>query len=306
MKEIGGKVAIVTGASRGLGKYVAEALFDHGVKVLLTARSAEELEAVRAAFDRKGTRSVAVAGDITDEAFRARLVTEAVERFGALDILVNNAGMDDPRRITDVTLEGVRSMFDLNVVALIDMTIKVLPPMLAQGSGHIVNMASMAGLAPVPYASVYSASKHAIIGFSASIRYELEDQGIEVSAVCPNFVSEAGLFHDNTDGQTGAVPTVTPTQVADAVIKAIRGNKERVLVTPAFMKFTPVGVGVSPKLVARLARMTGSYAAMQGVADRHQPEAPAPAVAPPATPPAAITNGAAPAPARRTRAKKES
>ena len=303
MKEIGGKVAIVTGASRGLGKYVAEALFDHGVKLLITARSAGELESVRAAFDRKGTRSLAIAGDITDEAFRARLVAEAVEHFGSLDILVNNAGMDDPRRITDVTLDGVRSMFDLNVVALIDMTMKALPPMLAQGSGHIVNMASMAGLAPVPYASIYSASKHAIIGFSASIRYELEDQGIEVSAVCPNFVSEAGLFHDNTGGQTGEVPTVTPTQVADAVIKAIRGNKERVLVSPAFMKFTPVGVGVSPKLVARLAKMTGSYAAMQGVADRHQAE---PQPEPVEPPPAATTNGTAPAAPRRTRAKKES
>ena len=299
MKEIGSRVAIVTGASRGLGKYIAEALFDHGVKVLLTARNAEELEAVRASFDRQGSRSAVVAGDITDEAHRARLVSESQARFGGLDILVNNAGTDDPKRITDVTLEGVKSMFDLNVVALIDMTMKVLPPMLEQGRGHIVNMASLAGLAPVPYASVYSASKHAIIGFSASIRHELADQGIEVSAVCPNFVSEAGLFHDNTEGQTGRVPTVTPTQVADAVIKAITGNRERVIVSPAFMKLTPAGVGISPGLVARLGKMTGSYEAMREVADRHQaaaatsPAPPAPAAAPPATP------------ARRTRARKE-
>jgi short-subunit dehydrogenase len=293
MKEIGGKVAIVTGASRGLGKTVAETLFDHGVKLLVTARSADELEAVRAGFDRKGTRSIAIAGDITDEEHRARLIAAALSHFGSLDILVNNAGTDDPRRITEVTLEGVSSMFNLNVVALIDMTMKALPTMLAQGSGHIVNMASLAGLAPVPYSSVYSATKHAIIGFSASIRYELEDQGIEVSAVCPYFVSDAGLFHDNTEGQTSGIPTVTPTQVADGVIKAITGNHERVLVSPAFVKFTPVGVGISPKLVARLGRMTGSYEAMRAVADRHRAEE---------TP--AATNGSAAAPARRSRAKK--
>jgi len=296
MKEIGGKVAIVTGASRGLGKHVAEALFDHGVKLLITARSADELEAVRASFDRRGTRSVAIAGDITDDAHRARLVQQALARFGSLDILVNNAGTDDPKRITNVTLDGVRSMFDLNVIALIDMTLKALPPMLQQGRGHIVNMASLAGLAPVPYASVYSATKHAIIGFSASIRYELEDQGIEVSAVCPNFVSEVGLFHDNTDGQTEGVPTVTPTQVADAVIKAITGNRERVVVSPAFMKLTPAGVGISPKLVARLGKLTGSYAAMRDVADRHQGQAAA----------TVDTNGKAPAPFGRSRTKKES
>ncbi|GAC1328024.1 MAG: hypothetical protein NVSMB17_02890 [Candidatus Dormibacteria bacterium] len=268
MKDIGGKVAIVTGASRGLGRYIAEALFDHGVKVIITARSADELEAVRTSFDRRGTRSVAIAGDITDAAHRARLVQEAVQRYGSLDILVNNAGTDDPRHITDVTDEGVAAMFDLNVVALVNMTRQVLPTMIAQHSGQVVNIASMAGLAPVPYASVYSATKHAVVGFSASIRYELEDTGVGVSVVCPNFVSEAGLFHENTGGDTGAVPTVTPTAVADAVVGAITGNKERVLVSPAYVKLTPTIVGMSPGIVARLGKLTGAYAAMEGIADR--------------------------------------
>ena len=305
MKEIGGRVAIVTGASRGLGKHIAEALFDHGVKLLVTARSADELETVRASFDRKGTRSIAVAGDITDEAHRVRLVQEALAHFGSLDILVNNAGTDDPKRITDVTVDGVRSMFDLNVVSVIDMTIKALPPMLAQGRGHVCNISSLSGLAPVPYASVYSATKHAIVGFSTSIRYELEDQGVEVSVVCPNFVTEAGLFHDNTGGQTEGVPSVTPAQVADGVIKAITGNKERVVVSPPFVKLTPLAVGISPRLVARLGKLTGSYDAMLGVADRHQAEA-ATKAAQPAAARKASTTGATTGSARRPRAKKES
>ncbi|MFN2464124.1 MAG: SDR family NAD(P)-dependent oxidoreductase [Candidatus Dormibacteria bacterium] len=272
MKEIGGRVAIVTGASRGLGRYIAETLFDHGVKVLMTARGADELESARVSFDRTGSRSLAIAGDITEEKHRARLVKEAVKHFGTLDILVNNAGTDDPRRITDVDVPGVRAMFDLNVVALMDMTMKVLPVLLAKGEGHIVNMGSAAGLAPVPYASIYSATKHAIVGFSESIRYELEAEGIGVSVVCPTFVSEAGLFHENSGGDTSGTPTVTPTQVADAVIKAITGNRDRVVVGPPLMRMAPISVGLSPNLTARVARMSGSFDAMRDIADRRRAE----------------------------------
>jgi short-subunit dehydrogenase len=273
MREIGGRVAIVTGASRGLGRHIAEALFDHGVKLIVTARDAEQLESVRASFDRRGTRSVAVPGDITDPTHRRRLVEAAQSRFGALDILVNNAGNDHPEPFIEVSLDDVRAMFELNVIALIDMTQTALRPMLVQGEGQVVNMASMAGLAPVPYASIYAATKHAIVGFSESLRYELEDAGIGVSVVCPSFVRDAGLFHDNSAGETSGVATVSPTEVADAVLKAITANKGRVIVSPPLVKLTPLLEGISPHLVARAARLTGSYDAMKAVAERLKEEA---------------------------------
>ncbi|MDQ6749012.1 MAG: SDR family NAD(P)-dependent oxidoreductase, partial [Candidatus Dormibacteraeota bacterium] len=173
MKEIGGRVAIVTGASRGIGRHIAETLFDHGLKVVVAARNAEELEAVRAGFDRSGKRSLAVPGDVTDASQRAALLEAARGRFGDLDILVNNAGNDHPEAFADTSLERIAGMFNLNVIALMDLTRLVLPAMLTRGEGHIVNMASVAGLAPVPFASVYSATKHAVIGFSQSLRFEV-------------------------------------------------------------------------------------------------------------------------------------
>jgi short-subunit dehydrogenase len=295
MKDIGGRVAVVTGASRGLGKQIAETLFDHGLKIVVTARNADELEGVRAGFDRSGKRSLAVAGDITDPAHRARLLEAASARFGELDILVNNAGNDHPEAYADTTLARIQGMFDLNVIALMDLTRLALPPMLARGQGHIVNIASVAGLAPVPYASVYSATKHAIVGFSQSLRFEVLEDGVGVSVVCPGFVREAGLFHDNTGGETSSQPTVTPQAVADAVVKAITGNRDRVIVSPAMLKLTPLVTGLSPSLPARVARMTGAYAAMRGVAERLKAEE---AVTP-------AGNGATPPkPRRATRPKK--
>jgi short-subunit dehydrogenase len=145
-----------------------------------------------------------------------------------------------------------------------------------------VNLASVAGLAPVPFASTYSATKHAIIGFSQSLRYEVAESGVGVSVVCPGFVREAGLFHENSGGDTSAQPTVTPEQVADAVVKAITGNRDRVIVSPPMLKLTPLVNGLSPAVTARVARLSGSYAAMEGIAARlkQQEEADSAAKAP--------------------------
>ena len=274
MKDIGGKVAVVTGASRGLGRAIAQTLFDHGMKVVISARSEDELEDFRKQLDRAGTRSLAVPTDVTSHADRLGLVEAAKRKFGDIDVLVNNAGTDHPEFFADADFGRIERMVDLNVVALMAMTHSVLPDMLERHSGQIVNIASMAGLAPVPYATVYSATKAAVIGFSQSLRYEVSDRGVGVSVVCPYYVRDAGLFYVNSGGQTSQ-QTVSPEDVGDAVVSAITGNRARVIVSPPIVKLTPILTALSPSLTYFASKTTGAAGEMAKMADNlAQKEAP--------------------------------
>ena len=265
MKDIGGKVAVVTGASRGLGRAIAQALFDHGMKVVISARGGADLDAFQKQLDRSGSRSLAVAADVTSAADRAALLAAARKKFGAVDVLVNNAGTDHPEFFADADFSRVEAMVTLNVTALMGMTQAVLPEMLERRSGQIVNIASTAGLAPVPYAAVYAATKAAVIGFSQSLRYEVAEHGVGVSVVCPNFVREAGLYHDNSGGE-GKVPTVSPEHVGESVVSAITRDRARVIASPPAVKVAPILTAIGPGLTYFASKRTGSDAEMRKMA----------------------------------------
>jgi short-subunit dehydrogenase len=267
MKDIGGKVVVVTGACRGLGRAIAQALFDHGMKVVISARGADELAETQKRLDRSGARSLAIPADITRAADRVGLLAATKAKFGTVDVLVNNAGTDHPEFFADADFGRIERMVDLNLVALMAMTQLVLPEMIERHSGHIVNIASVAGLAAVPYAAVYSATKHAVIGFSQSIRYEVAEHGVGVSVVCPSFVREAGLYHENSAGAEKKQPTVSPEEVGDAVVSAITGDRGRVVVSPAMVKLAPYLTAVSPDLTYFASKRTGADRAMRGMAD---------------------------------------
>jgi short-subunit dehydrogenase len=266
MKDIGGKVAVVTGASRGLGRAIAQTLFDHGMKVVVSARGAEELESFRKQLDRGGSRSLAVPADVTSDSDRADLVASAKRKFGTIDVLVNNAGTDHPGLFIDEDFEDVRRMVDLNLVSVMGLTQLVLPEMLERRAGHIVNISSMSGLAPVPYATTYSATKAAVIGFSQSLRYEVSDRGVGVSVVCPYYVRDAGLFYVNSGGDTSKQSTVSPDEVGDAVVSAITGDRARVIAGPAVVKLTPLLTALSPGLTYFASRKTGNAKSMERAA----------------------------------------
>jgi short-subunit dehydrogenase len=256
------------------------------MKVVLAARNGKQLEAERKKIDKSGERTLAVAVDITNETGREALLDAATKRFGQVDVLVNNAGTDHPESFVDADFAGIEQMIELNVAAPMRLTQMVLPEMLRRASGHVVNIASMAGLAPVPYAVSYATTKHAVIGFSESLRYELEDSGVGVSVVCPSYVSEAGLFHENSGGDTSGAQTVTPADVAAGVVKAIVANRARVMVAPPLAKFAPMLRAVSPALIYKAQKIEGSTGAMKGMADRLAAEASngAPLAAAPARP----------------------
>ncbi|MVN85746.1 SDR family NAD(P)-dependent oxidoreductase [Deinococcus sp. HMF7620] len=178
-------VVLLTGASSGIGRATAEELADLGYALVLAARRADDLRALALRLDASGGRVIAVPADVTDNASRRALVAAALAHFGRIDVLVNNAGVTvergwwwddpDPLRVLRVNLE-----------APIELTRLVLPAMRARGSGHIVNIGSVAGRAATN--GLYSASKFGLRGFSLALRRELLGSGVTVSLVAPGFV----------------------------------------------------------------------------------------------------------------------
>jgi uncharacterized protein len=187
--DYAGKVAIITGASAGIGESLAKRLAARGVKVALAARRADRLAAVKEAIENAGGEAYDVVCDVTLEEDNHRLVQETFDRWGRLDLLVLNAGRGNTTSIEDTAAATLESIFQLNVFALYYATRAALPVMKKQGSGHIITVASMAGKLGLPYMNAYVAAKHAAVGFSNALRLELLETGIEATVVCPAAVA---------------------------------------------------------------------------------------------------------------------
>ncbi len=231
MKDLRGANAIVTGASRGLGVHIADALAAQGANLVLAARSPEGLATTVRVAEARGVRARAVACDVTSRDDLERLVETAEAEFGSIDILINNAGLEATGTLAEISFDEIDAVLRTNLSAAIWLTKMVLPGMLQRRKGAIVGVSSMAGKVGVAYESIYAASKHGLNGFTDSLRSELDGSGVTVSVVCPTFVSGAGMW---ADAHAGAAPLfareVTPEKVAAGVIKAVHGTPE-VLVT---------------------------------------------------------------------------
>jgi NAD(P)-dependent dehydrogenase (short-subunit alcohol dehydrogenase family) len=185
------KVAIVTGASSGIGAALAGRLAREGASVVIAARRKQKLDELAASLISSGGTVVAIPTDVTDPARAGGLVAETIKRFGRLDILVNNAGRGHFASVEDTTDEVLLSMFAVNALSLWYTTRPALRQMKKQGSGHIINIASMAGKLGYPFNSAYVAAKHACVGFTHALRMELLETDIHASVVCP-----AGVLTD--------------------------------------------------------------------------------------------------------------
>ena len=185
------RVAIITGASSGIGASLAELLAREGATVVLAARREPLLKALADRIRIAGGRAIAYRCDLTERAEAEGLIHSTVKEYGRLDILVNNAGRGHFASIEDTTDEVITRMFALNVVPLWYTTRPALPIMKRQRSGHIINIASMAGKLGYPYNSAYVAAKHAVVGFTHALRQELAETGIHATVVCP-----AGVLTD--------------------------------------------------------------------------------------------------------------
>src|SRR5882724_1052821 len=207
-----GRVAIVTGASTGIGRATAEMLVDRGARVTIFARSAEALHAVVA----KNGDMLAVDGDVSDPAAIERLFAETESRFGECDVLVNCAGMIDPVLLVDVTPEQWDRMFSVNVRGTYLATRRALPSMIARRAGAIVNVASISGvIGPQKFPGYvsYAASKAAVIAMAEVLAVEVRQYGIRVNSVSPGSV-DTKMW---AEASGGAPASMTPEEVAEVI-----------------------------------------------------------------------------------------
>jgi short-subunit dehydrogenase len=187
--EIRNKVVLITGASSGIGAGVARRLVKEGAKVALAARRKELLEDLAEELTAKGGQALSLQVDVTDHAEIQQMINATLGKYGRLDVLVNNAGLGYSADVKDIDPAKLRLQVAVNLVGLIECAQAALRPMLSQGSGHIINVSSLAGLVGAPGSSVYSATKFGVIGFSDSLRREVHKHGVLVTTFCPGFVA---------------------------------------------------------------------------------------------------------------------
>ena len=187
-----GKVALVTGGSKGVGRGVADALAAEGCHVCICSRNEEEVRRAAGEIGEVGSggaRVLAVAADLTDGEDRGRLVEETVRELGAIDVLVNNAGtVGGGSTLEDTSLEMWRGVFELNLFAAVDLVKRIVPGMRERGWGRIVNISSENGTQPYPDMISYSASKGALDNFSKALSKQYASDGILVNTVSPAFI----------------------------------------------------------------------------------------------------------------------
>ncbi len=238
MKDLKGKTAVVTGASRGLGPYIARALAGEGMHLVLAARSASELEDVAASLRAGGAQAIAVPANVAAAADREALVAAAGREFGAVDVLVNNAGIERTYPYHLIDPVDIEHIIAVNLTAPMLLTRSVLPGMLERRRGHVVNVSSIAGKVGPPYNEPYAATKAGLIGFTESLRAECHGTGVSASVVCPGFVAEAGMFETSRREHPVQLPRLlgatTPAAVARAVVRVIKRDLPEALVSPGF------------------------------------------------------------------------
>ncbi len=240
MKDLNGRTVLLTGASSGIGPYIARRLREEGARLILTARRTAELDKLAAQV---GEARV-ISADVSRRTEVERLAKEA----GEVDVLVANAGVEALGRLVTRSLDEIDNVVRVNLEAPIALTRLLLPQMLERGKGHVILMASLAGKVPAPGSSLYNATKAGLRTFAHALHAELKGTGVGVTAISPTFVEEAGMYARGS--RKAPVRTVYPKQVADAVVRGIYGRRAEIVVAPVEQRlFGRVVQGV-PEVVA--------------------------------------------------------
>jgi short-subunit dehydrogenase len=255
MDNVRGKTVVITGAARGIGYATAQALLARGARVVIGDRDIDALESAVAGISSLGQ----VSGhplDVTDkESFAAFLDKARADGGGHIDVLINNAGVMPVGPFLEQSAQAIRSSIEVNFYGVLTGCQLVLPDMVKRRSGHIVNIASMAGIVAVPGQVVYAGTKFAVVGLSSALADEFAPHGVKVTAVLPTFT--------NTELISGTSPSasqkpVEPSEIAAAIVKVLDKPKSRVSVPSWGIAFAVLATLLSDRSRRWLSKKTGN------------------------------------------------
>lgn len=267
------QTAIVTGASHGIGPFIARALAKEGMNLVLAARSGPELEQVATDIRATGVQVLSVPTDVTVRDARSALVSAAERTFGSVDVLVNNAGGDPQREFHLYTADDVEALIQLNLTGPIELTRLLLPGMRQRKQGHIVNISSIGGRVGFPHTEVYSACKDGLIGFTRVLRADYRTAGVSSSVLVLGSIGGAGLgartleemnLHMSAMGKASMSP---PEAVASAVLKSIRRDKAEIVIMPGPGRLMKALLDLFPGMGQMMNQMGGVTPLMKQIAD---------------------------------------
>lgn len=246
-----GQVALITGGSQGIGRAVALALAAQGMNLVLAARTASKLETTAEELRKSGVRVVTVPTDVSKLEDLERLVATCVSEFGGIDVLVNNAGIEAFQSFHKLPIEEIEATIATNTTGTILLTRLVIPEMLKKGRGRIINMSSTAALMAPPFGATYAATKASLYQFSMALRLEYRGTGISISAICPGFTADGGIYEFIKKTMGRGMPFLlrgtTADKVAKKVVKALRTDPPVLVVDTFGVRLSAVLANIFPR-----------------------------------------------------------
>ncbi len=254
MKDFRDKSVLVTGAASGIGRATALAFAAEGANLIIADINEEGLKSVAEEIERLGRSALWVRTDVSRPDEVAALAQISIKEAGGVDVLMNNAGVGLVALIRDMDLADWEWILGINLWGAIYMIYHLLPQMIERGSGHIINLASGAGLVATPILGAYSTTKFALVGLSEAMRAELAVHNIGVSVVCPGVIRTPILQTTKVKGLSPKVKEIpewigtTPEKAAKAIVKGVKRNQARIIITPS-MKILAIVNRLLPGLV---------------------------------------------------------
>lgn len=257
MQRLQGKVVLLTGGSRGIGPIIAETIVSRGANIALSARSEVMLQSVADRINNPGTKIYVVPADLSKDAERKNLVAQVEKEFGKIDILINNAGLETEGAYTELSWESIKETVEVNMIAPMELTHLVLPEMIKQKNGHIVNVASIAAKSGAPYAAVYSGTKAGIAEWTRSLRLELAGTGVQFSTIFPGYIRDVGMFAKFGMKSPWVVGSCSPSEVAGAIVKAIEKKRIEKIINSQPLRYSFILNEISPAIGDWLMHISG-------------------------------------------------